>query len=466
LFAAVEGLSHPLRKFVRMAKARVEFRCGECGTAAPQWAGKCPGCGAWNTLHEERIVATSVAPIPLLQPAVPVADVDMAEWEARPTGVAELDRVLAGGLVPGSVTVLGGEPGIGKSTLLTQVAAAMANAGGRVLYVAAEESSQQVRLRAERLDAVAPRLWLAAETNLPHVVAHLDAVKPDVVIVDSIQTVHDPELGSAPGSVVQVRECAYRLVREAKERGVAIVLVGHVTKDGNLAGPRVLEHVVDTVLAFEGDQHHALRIVRAVKHRFGSTNEVGLFEMTDAGLVEVPDASALFLADRRAGIAGSVVAPALDGHRPLLVEVQGLAVPTGQSIARRSAEGLDVGRVAFLLAVLERHAGCTTSKHDVFALAVGGVSVHEPGADLAIALAVVSSLVDRALGDDVVACAEVGLGGELRQVSQTPRRLAEAARLGFRHVVLPHSAPEPPAGLTAMRAGTIKEAITLTGLAQ
>jgi DNA repair protein RadA/Sms len=447
-----------------MAKQRVVFQCEECGGSAPQWAGKCPACGAWNALQERPVQAASVAAVPRLEPAIPVYEVDMTEWEARSSGIDELDRVLSGGLVPGSVTVLGGEPGVGKSTLLTQVAASMARAGGRVLYVSAEESSQQVRLRAERLDALAPRLWLASETNLPHVIAHLDAVRPDVVIVDSIQTVYDPELGSAPGSVVQVRECAHRLVREAKERGVAVVLVGHVTKDGGLAGPRVLEHVVDTVLSFEGDHHHALRLVRVVKHRFGSTNEVGLFEMGENGLVPVPDASALFLADRRPGVPGSTVVPALDGYRPLLVEVQALTIATKLAIPRRSAQGLDVGRVAFLLAVLERRTNVKVASHDVFALAVGGARVTEPGADLAIALAVVSSFVDRALPDDFVSCAEVGLGGELRQVSQTPRRLAEAARLGFRRVLLPHSAPEPPEGLIAVRAATIAEAVTLAGL--
>jgi DNA repair protein RadA/Sms len=449
-----------------MAKPRVEFRCEECGATAPQWAGKCAACGAWNSLQEGRALTASPAlvGVSLFQPAVPVVEVDMAEWEARSTGIAELDRVLAGGLVPGSVTLVGGEPGVGKSTLLTQAAAAMAHGGGRVLYVTAEESSQQVRLRAERLGALAPRLLLAAETSLPNIVSHLDAVRPDVVIVDSIQTVHDPDLGSAPGSVVQVRECAHRLVREAKERGVAIVLVGHVTKDGALAGPRVLEHVVDTVLSFEGEHHHALRLVRAVKHRFGSTNEVGLFEMSDSGLIPVPDASALFLADRRPGVPGSAVVPALDGHRPLLVEVQALTIDNNAPMARRSAQGLDAGRLAFLLAVLERHAALAIAKHDVFALAVGGARVVEPGADLAIALAVASSHANLPLADDVVACAELGLGGELRQVSQTPRRLAEAARLGFQRVFLPHSAPEPPPGLTAVRAATIGEAITLAGL--
>ena len=407
---------------------------------------------------------TAVSAILRLTAAVPIGDVDMSAFGAAPTGIDELDRVLSGGLVPGSVTVVGGEPGVGKSTLLTQAAAAMGRAGRRVLYVSAEESSQQVRMRAERLDALVPDMWLASETDLAHVVAHLDEVQPDVAIVDSIQTVHDPQLGSAPGSIVQVRECAHRLVREAKERGVAVILVGHVTKEGGLAGPRVLEHVVDTVLAFEGDHHHALRLVRAVKHRFGSTNEVGLFEMGERGLIPVPDASALFLADRRPGVAGSTVVSTIDGHRPLLVEVQALTIDSSLAVPRLSAHGLDSGRLAFLLAVLERRTQVKIAKHDVYALAVGGVRVVEPGADLALALAVASSCADTALPDDLVACAEVGLGGELRQVGHMSRRLAEAARLGFRRVLLPQSAPEPPDGLLALRAATIVDAITLAGL--
>jgi DNA repair protein RadA/Sms len=447
-----------------MAKQRVEFQCDECGASAPRWAGKCPTCGAWNSLREVPVVPASTAAIPRLEAAVLIADVDMAAWGAFPTGIGELDRVLSGGLVPGSATVLGGEPGVGKSTLLTQAAASLAGAGRRVLYVSAEESSQQVRLRAERLGAVVPNVWLASETDLTHVIAQLDAVQPDVVIVDSIQTVHEPLLGSAPGSVVQVRECAHRLVREAKTRATAMVLVGHVTKDGGLAGPRVLEHVVDTVLAFEGDNHHALRVVRAVKHRFGSTNEVGLFEMGDAGLVAVPDASALFLADRRPGVAGSTVVPTIDGHRPLLVEVQALTLDSHLAVPRLSAQGLDSGRLAFLLAVLERHTEVKIAKHDAYALAVGGVRVIEPGADLALALAVASSRADVPLPGDLVACAEVGLGGELRQVSQTSRRLAEAARLGFRRAVVPQSAPDAPVGITALRAATLRDAITLVGL--
>jgi DNA repair protein RadA/Sms len=450
-----------------MAKQRVEFRCEECGASAAQWSGRCGTCEAWNTIVEVPVVAAvrQIARAESFEPARPIADVHLGGVTARSTGVSELDRVLGGGFVPGSVTLIGGEPGVGKSTLLTQVATSMAFDGTDVLYVSAEESCQQVRLRAGRLGALAPRLWLASETDLGGVLAHIDRVQPGVVVIDSIQTVHDPALGSAPGSVVQVRECAHRLVREAKERDLAVVLVGHVTKEGGLAGPRVLEHVVDTVLYFEGERHHALRLLRAAKHRFGSTSELGLFEMTDAGLEPVPDASALFLGDRRPGVAGSAVVPTLDGARPLLVELQSLVASSNLAMPRRSAQGVDGGRLAFLLAVLEQRAGLTVSGSDVFALAVGGVKVTEPGADLALALAVASSVCDTALPDDLVACAEVGLGGELRQVSQTPRRLAEAARLGFTYALLPHSAPDPPPGLRARRAGTIAEALAVLGLA-
>src|SRR5438309_3877433 len=280
-------------------------RCSECGHAAPRWEGRCGGCGAWNTLVEEVAATTPVALAPAERP-VPIGQVAAAGAAARATGISELDRVLGGGLVPGSVTLLGGEPGIGKSTMLLQATAALARAGARCLLVTAEESAQQVRTRADRLNAVAPNLYLVAETSLAHVLAHVDELAPDVLVVDSIQTIYDADLGSAPGSVAQVRECAARLVREAKERAMVTVLVGHVTKDGALAGPRVLEHIVDTVLSFEGDRHHALRLLRAVKHRFGGTYELGLFEMGEAGLVGVPDPSGLFLADRRLGVPGSV----------------------------------------------------------------------------------------------------------------------------------------------------------------
>lgn len=401
-----------------------------------------------------------------------LSEVDTEGWVALPTGLAEFDRVLAGGLVPGSVTLLGGEPGIGKSTLLLQALADIARRGGRALLVSAEESPQQVKLRAERLGTIGAGLWLVSETSLPGVLAAIEEVRPDVVVVDSIQTVSDPEIGSAPGSVTQVRECAYRLVKVAKcaagpvpgGQGPAVVLVGHVTKDGALAGPRVLEHVVDTVLSFEGERHHALRLVRATKHRFGPTGELGLFEMTGSGLVGVPDPSGLLLGDRRPGVPGAVVVPAMEGQRVLLVEVQALVSQTKAVMPRRSAQGLDGGRLALLLAVLERHARVVLSGADVFASAVGGVRVVEPAADLALALALVSAHGGVAIPSDLVACGEVGLGGEVRQVAQVGRRLAEAQRLGFRRAVVPVSSPDGPPGMELVRVSSLIEALAALSL--
>jgi DNA repair protein RadA/Sms len=447
-----------------MTKVKSVFRCAECGGENPKWLGRCPACEAWGSLAEELAQVRAEAVFAPASAPTLIGDVDLGAWKATPTGLGELDRVLGGGLVPGSVTVLGGEPGIGKSTLLLQVLAGMAALGSTCLLVTAEESAQQVRVRADRLGTIVPDLYLVSETALPNVLAHVAALQPDVLVIDSIQTIFDPDLSSAPGSVAQVRECAYRLVREAKDRGIATVLVGHVTKEGGLAGPRVLEHVVDTVLSFEGERHHALRLLRAVKHRFGATSELGLFEMTEAGLIGVPDPSRLFLADRRAGLAGSIVVPTLDGHRPLLVEVQALVTDSNLSQPRRSAQGLDAGRLTLLLAVLGKHV-VSLSKADVHVSAVGGVRIVEPGADLAVALALVSSARGIALPPDVVACGEVGLGGEVRQVSQTPRRLAEAARLGFKRAIVPFSAPDPPPGIEALKASTISWAIERAGLA-
>ena len=453
-----------------MARTRTIYRCNECGAVEPRWAGRCTACEAWNSLVEEierpAVVGRDEhlgggAATPLR-----IADVDVDAWAPSASGIGELDRVLQGGLVPGSVTLLGGEPGIGKSTLLLQALAGLADAGRRCLYVTAEESAQQVRLRAERLGTLPRDLWLVSDTAMPHLLAHVEAVKPDVVAIDSIQTVYEPTLSSAPGSVAQVRECAHRLVRISKDRGMSTVLVGHVTKDGGLAGPRVLEHLVDTVLSFDGERHHALRLLRAVKHRFGSTDELGLFEMTGAGLEGVPDPSALFLADRRPGIAGSVVAPVLDGHRPLLVEIQALVAKSHIPTPRRSAQGLDSGRLALVLAVLEKRVGAMFHESDVHTVVAGGVKVTEPGADLALALALVSARSGRALRDDLVVCGEVGLGGELRQVHQTARRLAEAARLGFRRAVVPASAPASVPGMEVLRAATLAEAVDLAGLLQ
>ena len=448
------------------------YRCSECGAAEPKWAGRCSACSAWNSLVEEIERPAPAGRDALLggglgqEPSVarPIGEVDMAAWSPGATGVGELDRVLRGGLVPGSVTLLGGEPGIGKSTLLLQALAGMAVAGHRCLYVAAEESAQQVRVRAERLGALPPELWLVSEVGLPQVLDHIAAVAPDAVAIDSIQTIFDPQLSSAPGSVAQVRECAQRLVRASKQRAMASVLVGHVTKDGSLAGPRVLEHLVDTVLSFEGERHHALRLLRAVKHRFGSTDELGLFEMTDSGMAGVPDPSALFLADRRSGTTGSVVAPVLDGHRPLLVEVQALAVKSTIPTPRRSAQGLDPGRLALVLAVLQQHAELSFQETDVHTVVAGGVKTVEPGADLALALALVSAMKGAPAADDLVACGELGLGGELRQVHQTERRLTEAARLGFKQAIVPSSASVRIPGMVVHRADTLTDAIRLASV--
>ncbi|MFM7872225.1 MAG: DNA repair protein RadA, partial [Actinomycetota bacterium] len=373
-----------------------------------------------------------------------------------------LDRVLGGGLVPGSVTLLGGEPGIGKSTLLLQTLAAWK---GRTLYVSAEESAQQVRLRAERLDAVRPDLWLLAETVLPHVIAALDELSPELLVIDSIQTLVDPNLGSAPGSVVQVRGCAHALVMEAKRRNIPTVLVGHVTKDVGLAGPRVLEHVVDTVLQFEGERHHALRLLRASKHRFGPTTELGLFEMAEEGLRGVPDPSALFLADRQTGIAGSVVVPTLEGQRPLMVELQVLTSEVrGDTPPRRSAQGLDTSRLAMLLAVLGQRLRQPVATHDVYASVVGGVKISEPGSDLGLCLAILSALGHQPVRPDVVAFGEVGLGGEVRQVPHASRRLAEAARLGFSTAIVPAKSPATASGISTIGVSSLREAMKALGL--
>lgn len=359
-----------------MAKVRVVYRCTECGTPTPKWAGR------WGARHGTRWWKMSICPSSLsvttwgrlLRPLPSVRS--MQRSRPQSTGIPELDRVLGGGLVPGSVTLLGGEPGIGKSTLLLQLLAQWPH---RTLYVSAEESAQQVRLRAERLDAVRPELWLLPETSLPHIIAAIDDVQPSLVVIDSIQSIADPDVPSAPGSVVQVRGCAHRLVGEAKRRNLPIVMVGHVTKEGGLAGPRVLEHVVDTVLSFEGDRHHSLRLLRAAKHRFGPTSELGVFEMAGEGLIGVPDASKLFLTDRRTGVAGSAITPTLEGQRPLLVEVQALTNKvTPGAPPRRSAQGLDPGRLALLLAVLERRSPCAGAARGV-RIGRGWRSPHRAG---------------------------------------------------------------------------------------
>ncbi len=393
-----------------------------------------------------------------------VTEVSDEALQVVATGIPELDRVLGGGLVPGSVTLVGGEPGIGKSTLLLQLLGQMSQAGATSLYITGEESASQVKVRAGRVGAIHADLWLVAETSLPNVIAHIDSVKPEVIVVDSVQTMHDPLLGSAPGSVAQVRECTNQLLRVAKVRGISLVLVGHVTKEGTLAGPRVLEHIVDTVIEFEGDRHHGLRILRATKHRFGPTSEVGLMQMADTGLSTVDDPSGSFLADRVSGVSGSAVVPTIDGQRPLLIELQALVAGSSLATPRRSAQGVDPGRLAMLLAVLERRVGLAVSSCDVYALAVGGARITDPGADAGLALAVASSLTGNPVADDLVVFGEVGLGGELRQVGHQARRLAEASRHGFRRAIVPNSAVEAPEGLVVMRAPTLAAAVALADI--
>jgi DNA repair protein RadA/Sms len=453
-----------------MPKEKTAFRCRECGASAPRWEGRCHACGDWNTLVEEARGPTAPRQEPVERP-VPVTDVPLDAGFYRATHIDELDRVLGGGLVPGSVTLLGGEPGIGKSTLLLQALTSLARGGARCLLVCGEESAAQVRLRAERLDAVVPNLWLVADPEVQGVVAHVQELEPDVLAVDSVQTLSDLDLPAAPGSVTQVTECAHRLVRLAKTRAMATVLVGHVTKEGTLAGPRVLEHAVDTVLSFDGDRHHALRLLRASKHRFGATGEIGLFEMGERGLATVVDPAALLLGDRKHGVAGCVVTPVLEGARALLVEVQGLVSPIPKDSEVkvspvRSTQGLDAKRLAALLAVLAARANVNLYGAHVYASAVGGVRVSEPAIDLAVVLALVSIDRNKAVPDDLIVCGEVGLAGEVRQVPQIARRLQEAARLGFKRAVVPASTPDTVRGIELLRANSVSRAMELTGLGQ
>jgi DNA repair protein RadA/Sms len=368
---------------------------------------------------------------------------------------------MGGGIVAGSVTLLGGEPGIGKSTLLLQLAESVSADARRVLYVSAEESATQLRRRADRIGLGLDDVYVQSETLIPRILAEVDRLRPDLLLVDSIQTVASPEVGSVPGTVTQVRACAQALIEKAKEASLATVLVGHVTKEGSLAGPRTLEHLVDTVLTFEGDRHQRLRFLRAVKHRFGATGEPGVMEMTAEGLVPVPDPSGLFLADRQCGLPGSAIAAVLDGHRPLLVEIQALVVPSRAGNPRRAAQGVDTARLSLLLAVLERRCALEVLSSEAYVSVVGGVRVSEPGADLATALALASSVTNRPLRHDSVACGEIGLSGELRQVAQLERRLEEAARLGYRHAVVPASFTASVPGLAMSRAGSVSEALSL-----
>lgn len=430
-----------------MARAKTQYVCGECGGAAPKWQGQCPHCQAWNTLSEVRLEAAGANRFAAgsragLVSAAEVADlaaIEAEELPRTPSGLDEFDRVLGGGLVPGGVVLIGGDPGVGKSTLLLQALALMAQAGRRALYVSGEESGAQIALRARRLGLDAPGLRLMAEIQLERIESAIGAERPEVVVVDSIQTLFSDELSSAPGSVAQVRECAAQLTRLAKQSGTCVILVGHVTKEGALAGPRVLEHIVDTVLYFEGDTHSSFRLVRAIKNRFGAVNELGVFAMTDRGLRGVSNPSALFLSQHDAEVAGSAVLVTQEGTRPLLVEIQALVDGSHLPSPRRLSVGLEQQRLAMLLAVLHRHAGIAAFDQDVFVNAVGGVKISEPAADLAVLAAIHSSIRNRPLPRGLVVFGEVGLAGEIRPAPRGQERLREAAKLGFSRAIIPRA---------------------------
>ena len=451
-----------------MAKsARPGYRCGECGHTEAKWVGRCPECQAWGTIEEIGVPRAALAKITAGvpgAPARPIAEVDVEAARARRTGVPELDRVLGGGLVPGAVVLLAGEPGVGKSTLLLEVAfrwAARDGAGGPSLYVTGEESAGQVRLRAERTGNVHEAMFLAAESDIGAVLGHVDAVRPGLLVIDSVQTLASAEVDGTQGGVTQVRAVTAALVALAKERGLPVVLVGHVTKDGSIAGPRVLEHLVDVVLHFEGDRHSALRMVRGVKNRFGPADEVGCFELVDDGIIGVADPSGLFLNRRDTGVPGTAITVAVEGKRPLVGEVQALVAGGVLGTPRRAVSGLDSARVAMALAVLQRRGRIRLADADVFAATVGGMRIVEPAADLAIALAVASAAQEFVLPPDLVVLGEVGLAGEVRRVSGVRTRLAEAARLGFTKALVPPDAGRIPDGITAHVVPDLGSALSL-----
>ena len=455
-----------------MTRPKTVFECTTCGDQVPKWIGRCTGCGQWNTLVESVIggetpgsAGLQVTHSATHRPAVPLAQLDETACEPLRTGIAEFDRVLGGGLVPGSITLVGGEPGVGKSTLLSQVSASWAQQHSPSLAVSAEESPQQVSARFARLGLVGDNVHVGGDCNINGVLADLAGLRPGMAVVDSIQTVFDPELSSAPGSVAQVRQCAHRLALAAREYDCAIVLVGQVTKDGSLAGPRVLEHLVDSVLSFDGERELGLRVLRALKHRFGPTGELGVFEMTSQGLVTVDDPSGRMLVDRQTDVAGSAVAVTIEGRRAVVLEVQGLVVRSTAPAPRRSAQGFDQKRLSMLLAVLDRRLGLGDCPSDVYMSVVGGLRIGEPGADLAVCTAIASSTLDLAIDADVVAIGEVGLAGELRSATAVDRRLTEAARLGFRRAIVPSSDAHVDAPMTVIGVSTLAEAFIALGLA-
>ncbi|MFS0724504.1 DNA repair protein RadA [Paenibacillus sp. 1P07SE] len=451
-----------------MAKIKIKFACTECGTESPKWLGKCPGCGAWNTMVEEKETATRTQGVGLSnlhakEKALPIIRIEGGDEPRIETTLGELNRVLGGGVVPGSLILVGGDPGIGKSTLLLQTSHALSSKGLKVLYVSGEESVRQTRMRADRLGALTETLYVLCETNLDHIADAIESVKPDFLVIDSIQTVYEPNVQSAPGSVAQVRECTAHFMRIAKIKGIATVLVGHVTKEGAIAGPRLLEHMVDCVLYFEGERHHTYRLLRAVKNRFGSTNEIGIFEMEETGLREVTNPSELFLSERPMGVAGSTVVSSMEGTRPMLIELQALVTATNFPSPRRTTTGLDHNRMALIIAVLEKRMGMFLQNQDAYLNVAGGVKLDEPAVDLAAAISLASSFRDVPTRPFDVVFGEIGLTGEVRAVPRAEQRVKEAQKLGFRRVIMPHKSLKgwkPPEGIEIIGVNTVSEALS------
>ena len=449
-----------------MAKAKTVFYCTNCGNETPRWQGKCPACGAWNTIEEhiEKPAAAGrakAAPVGQSRKPQKITEVTSGGELRFSTGMRELDRVLGGGAVLGSLVLVGGAPGIGKSTLLLQICSSLC-AGRKVLYISGEESERQLKLRAERLGVVPDSLYILSETRLSDIMDAVNQLEPDILIVDSIQTLYNEENDSAPGSVSQVKDCTMTLMQLSKSQGITVFVVGHINKDGNIAGPKVLEHMVDCVLYFEGDPNSTYRLLRAAKNRFGSTNEIGVFEMQDSGLTEVPNPSQMLLEGRPEGASGTCVACVMEGTRPVLAEVQALVTKTTFNVPRRTADGFDFNRAALLLAVGEKRCNMKLSAFDAYINVIGGLRLDEPGADLPVILAVASSYRDAVIPSDLAAIGEVGLTGEIRSVSNLSQRLVEIARLGFKSCIIPRNGSEKleiPEGLTVYRVRNLQEAI-------
>ena len=449
-----------------MAKAKTVFYCTACGNESPKWQGRCSACGAWNTMEEhiEKPVAAGKAksaPVGMSRRPQKIHEVDSGSEIRFSTGIGELDRVLGGGAVEGSLVLVGGAPGIGKSTLLLQICTSLCS-GRKVLYVSGEESERQLKLRAQRLGVAPEELYILSETRMSDILEAVEEMKPDILIADSVQTLYQEENESSPGSISQVKDCTMTLMHLSKSQGITVFVVGHINKDGNIAGPKVLEHMVDCVLYFEGDPNTSYRLLRAAKNRFGSTNEIGVFEMADKGLLEVPNPSQMLLEGRPENAPGTCVACVMEGTRPVLAEVQALVSKTPFNVPRRTADGFDFNRAALLLAVAEKRGGMKLSVFDAYINVIGGLRLDEPGADLPVILAVASSYRDMPIPDDLVAIGEVGLTGEIRSVSHMNQRLSEAARLGFKRVMVPKNGSEKleiPAGLTVYRVRNIREAI-------